>query len=153
MENKKKEIELILENMGLVLSQSLSFYGNSYISKEDYHQAGLIGLLKAIRKYDPTKAKLATFSFHTIKNEILLEHRKNKRNLKLLGEEDVKIKEQNKENFDEFLPEMSNLDKQIINYKLEGYTIADIADKMYMSQNDIKKQLKRIYKEIREANE
>lgn len=153
MDNKDKEIELILQNMGLVLSQSLYFRPSAYIGVDDYKQAGIVGLLKAIRKLDPTRAKLATFSYHTIKNELLLEHRKNKRNLSLLGEDDIKVQSKESVSFKEFLPDMSDIDKKLIQYKLDGETIADIATKMYMTQNEVKNNLKRIYKNIKDANE
>jgi len=153
MDNKDKEIELILKNMGLVLSQSFSFKSSPYIGQDDYKQAGIVGLLKAIRKLDPTKAKLVTFSYRTIKNELLLEHRKNKRNLQLLGEEDVRVQYNKGSDFKEFLPELSKTDSEIIQYKLEGYTLSEIADKMYMTQNELKNNIKRIYKKIKEAND
>lgn len=150
---KDNEIELILMNLGLVLSQSSSFRQTSYIDKDDYKQAGIIGLLKAIRKLDPSKSTLATFSYRAIKNELLLEYRKNKRNLQNLGESDLNVIASESSNFNEMLPDMSELDKKIIQKKLEGYTLSEIAVLVDLTQRELKTRLKQIYKNIKEANE
>jgi RNA polymerase sigma factor (sigma-70 family) len=151
--NEDKEMELILTNLGLVLSQSSTFRETAYIDKNDYKQAGMVGLLKAIRKLDPTKASLATFSYRTIKNELLLEYRKNKRNLANLGESDLNVPASEPSSFNEYLPEMTDINKKIIQRKLEGYTISEIAVVLELSQQEIKNRLKQIYKDIKEANE
>lgn len=153
MTNEDKEIELILTNLGLVLSQSSTFRETAYIDKNDYKQAGMIGLMKAIRKLDPAKASLATFSFRTIRNELLLEYRKNKRNLQNLGESDLNVVSSQPSDFNEFLPEMDEVNTKIVQKKLEGYTISEIALILEISQQEVKNRLKQIYKDIKEANE
>ena len=68
LEKEELEEKLIREHYGLVISQALYFLDDS--SFEDYIQAGLIGLLKAIRNYDENKAKFSTFATVCIRNEI-----------------------------------------------------------------------------------
>ena len=45
--------DLIEKNMGLVVSVVNSFKPQNYTERDDYIQAGRIGLWKALRKYNP----------------------------------------------------------------------------------------------------
>jgi len=65
------ENQLVRKHYGLVVSQALKFVGSDKQSLEDYIQVGLIGLLKAIRKYDESRAKFSTFASKCIKNELI----------------------------------------------------------------------------------
>ena len=69
---KQEELEeqLVRKNYGLVVSQALLFFKGASFTLEDCIQVGLIGLLKAIRKYDKNKAKFSTFASICIRNEI-----------------------------------------------------------------------------------
>ena len=61
---------MVQQHYGLVVSQALRFTNRYSSDLEDYIQVGLIGLLKAIRKYNPEKAKFSTFAVTCIRNEI-----------------------------------------------------------------------------------
>ncbi|HAE75102.1 MAG TPA: hypothetical protein DCG52_01785 [Alphaproteobacteria bacterium] len=65
------EEQLILKHYGLAVSQALRFIGNDKQLLEDYIQVGLIGLLKAVRKYDKNRSKFSTFATTCIKNELI----------------------------------------------------------------------------------
>ena len=47
--------DLIEENMGLVVSVVNSFKPRNNTEREDYIQAGRIGLWKALKNYDPNR--------------------------------------------------------------------------------------------------
>jgi len=76
----KTESQLIEEYTPLVISQALLFGPNATSGIDDYIQCGYIGLLRAIRKYDPTKnTKLSTFAVICIRQEIYKELKKNQK--------------------------------------------------------------------------
>ena len=54
------EEKLVQDHYGLVISQALAFFEDQYF--EDYVQVGLIGLLKAIRRYDYSKSDFASYA-------------------------------------------------------------------------------------------
>lgn len=63
--------DLVMKNQGLirtVIRDMFSVYHEYY---DDMFQEGMIGLIKAVSKYDPNKgAQLSTFAYWCIKNEI-----------------------------------------------------------------------------------
>ena len=68
---RELEEQLIKKHYGLVVSQALRFIGEDKQLLEDYIQVGLIGLLKAIRKYDEDRSKFSTFASVCIRNELI----------------------------------------------------------------------------------
>jgi DNA-directed RNA polymerase specialized sigma subunit len=58
--DKELEDQLIRNNYGLVVSQALSFLSKNS-SLDEFIQAGLIGLLRAIRQHDEDIAKFSTY--------------------------------------------------------------------------------------------
>ena len=78
--NASSEESLVIENYGLVVSQALKLVVQKQ-DLDDYIQVGLMGLLKAIRNYNPEKSKFSTFATVCIRNEILKFIKKKKRYL------------------------------------------------------------------------
>ena len=66
--------ELIVENLGLVKywANKLRYLKPDHIDIEDVESAGIIGLIKAIDKYDPEKSAFSTYSTFWITAEIRL---------------------------------------------------------------------------------
>ena len=68
VEARAREQQLILENMGLVVSLARSFNPKNNQELEEYIQSGRIGLWKAIKKYDDklkfVKLNLPNFLYH-----------------------------------------------------------------------------------------
>lgn len=66
--------ELVKQNEPLVKLMVGRFLRatRSSLEKEDAHQAGLIGLMTAIRRYDPSKGKLSTYAGFWISKELRL---------------------------------------------------------------------------------
>ena len=159
-DKKQQELEerLVQENYGLVVSQALSFLDNN--SKiDDYIQAGLIGLLKAIRKYDSNKAKFSTFTSVCIRNEILNLKRKEKSNrkVKVFYNSDL-VESANKhfikkESFAEFEPEyLTEEQKFILRMKLANHTNAEIAEHLSCSRKAFDAKMKNIIAILKSAN-
>ena len=147
------EEKLIHENYGLVVSQALCFLDDNNF--EDYIQAGLIGLLKAIRTYDENKAKFSTFASVCIRNAISTLNKKVKKlgsqNLRGVLEHD-KIYN-SKENIEHYLPDfLSEEHKFIIKLKIQGYTNAEIGSFMSCTKKDIKCKIEIIIKLLQEYN-
>lgn len=73
---------LILSHLPLVRSIAFGFNGYN-VDVKDLFDQGVIGLLKAVKKYDPNRGRLATFAHHFILGEILCYLNKNQKLLHL----------------------------------------------------------------------
>ncbi len=145
--NHAKEEALISENKGLVLFLCESFRQNGVLD-EDYIQAGTIGLLRAIRKYDETRGtKLSTFAYQAILRELYIV-KKQKKPLPLIAKADYI----EPDSLFEWLPIMSSLEKQIIEYKYASYTNKEIAILTNLEDKQIKALLQKIRQKIKNAN-
>jgi RNA polymerase sigma factor (sigma-70 family) len=69
--NRDEQEQLILDNMGLVVSIARSLKPSSDLELEEYIQSGRIGLWKAIQKHNPKKGKLTTIAWYYIRWEII----------------------------------------------------------------------------------
>ncbi len=63
--------DIIENNMGLVCSIVKRFKPKSVSDRDEYIQAGRIGLWKAGKRYDPLKGKFSTFAWPYIQWEIV----------------------------------------------------------------------------------
>ena len=148
-DDKELEGQLVRENYGLVVSQALSFLSDNKISLDDYIQAGLIGLLKAIRNYDQSKSKFSTFASVCIRNEMLNLKRKSKKDLVSFNDDILQSNHPTViiSNFFEYVPdEMNKEEKFIIKLKLMNYTNSEIAEYLSCSKSTVSNRIK-------EANE
>ena len=68
VEARAREQQLILENMGLVVSLARSFNPKNNQELEEYIQSGRIGLWKAIKKYDPDRGALSTIAWNSFRS-------------------------------------------------------------------------------------
>ena len=160
MSNNKKAIDakeleerLIQDNYGLVISQALRFFEDPNF--DDYVQAGLIGLLKAIRKYDNSKSQFVKYASVCIKNSISRLQKKienhGSKKVRVVIEQDRQYS--TKEKIKNLLPEsISEDDKFILNCRIEGYTNSEIASFMMSSKNDIKSRIEVIIKTLQYHN-
>jgi RNA polymerase sigma factor (sigma-70 family) len=145
------EQEMVTRHYGLVVHQALNFVINKQ-DLDDYIQSGLIGLLKAIRNYNPDRSKLSTFATVCIRNEILKFAKKQKRQKRhipntrpLYYTEDSRFWETHPDN-------LTDEEIYILKLKLENYTHKEIAEEICCSKNDIKQKMKKISNKLREAN-
>lgn len=78
-ERQKQSDKLIIENYGLVGYVVKQFYVFNFHDEEDIKSTGILGLIKAARKFDESRGiEFATFAVPCIRNEILMYLRKNK---------------------------------------------------------------------------
>ena len=116
---------MIEANMGLVSSVVETFNPTSPIDFDEYKQAGRIGLLNAIRKYDETRGKFSTIAWHNIKWEIL-SHIENSqsRDFSMVQEPSSGIAE---EDVTEYFPEsLTDKELRVLNLRKEGHTFKSI---------------------------
>jgi RNA polymerase sigma factor (sigma-70 family) len=147
------EDRLIRENYGLVVSQALCFFNDSNF--EDYVQAGLIGLLKAIRTHDKEKAIFSTYAIVCIKNSMSkLRKKLNRPSLTNKMEEfDAQFPYNSKDAILDYLPE--SLPEEyifIIKMRLEGYTNKEISDYTSNTKKEISEKIRLIIQVLRDAN-
>ena len=147
------EDSLIREHYGLVVSQALSFFNDSNF--EDYIQAGLIGLLKAIRTHDEEKAIFSTYAIVCIKNSISkLRKKLNRPSLTNKMEEfDTQFPYNSKDAILDYLPEYLPEEYVfIIKMRLEGYTNKEISDYTSSTKKEISEKIRLIIQVLRDAN-
>lgn len=120
------EDRLIAENRGLVKTIVRQFNPKNRNEFEEYEQAGLIGLLKAIRKHDANKGKLTTIAFYYITGEISRYIKKEKKSIGLGGFELDKLCCVTKFSVNDYLTKLTPVEQQIIDMRVKGYTFKEI---------------------------
>ncbi len=153
LDAKELEEKLIQDNYGLVISQALRFFEDPNF--DDYVQAGLIGLLKAIRKYDSSKSQFVKYAATCIKNSISSLQKKinnhGSKKVRVVIEQDKQYS--TKERLKNLLPEsISDDDRFILNCRIEGYTNSEIASFMMSNKNEIKSRIEIIIKTLQDHN-
>ena len=164
-ESKSKlEEQLIQQHYGLVVAQALAFTNDDRGALEDYIQVGLIGLLKAIRKYDKAKAKFSTFASVCIKNELInFANRSLKKNKKVKIMYNTDLMSNLSENAKYYYLEKENLfeiehgllteeQKFILRRKMENHSNREIAEEIGCSKGSLKNKFRQIIKLLREAH-
>ena len=154
-QNPTKELEelLVQENYGLVVSQALCYLNDPNF--EDYIQAGLIGLLKAIRHHDEKMSKFSTFASVCVKNSIKnLNKKLTSYSSRKSGQViDKNRSYNNKESLIEYIPELLDEEsKFIISLRLQNYTNAEIADLISQSKDYVKSKVRSSVKLLKEFN-
>lgn len=118
------ENELVLKNLPLVRSIVKKFKPLNIDQYKEYEQAGLIGLMKAIRVFNPTKGALSTIAFYHIRGEIIKYINLEKRQkLPSLPDDLCTIA---KVNVSEHLPQLSEVEAKIIDLRLQGHSFKEI---------------------------
>ena len=155
----KEEINsLILENEKLAYSIVHKYRNKFKIDYEDLKSTAILGLVKAANTFDSCKnTKFSSYAYIVIENEILMVLRSEsklnritsyneniKDNLTLLdvldgGEyfEDLFIASQQVAALINYIDELPNRLKIIVNLVLEGYTQIEIAERLDISQSQV----------------
>nr|WP_241634056.1 sigma-70 family RNA polymerase sigma factor [Fusobacterium gastrosuis] len=141
--------------------------------KEDLVQEGLLGLLKAIKYYDPSKTSFNNFAILCIRRQILsaIKSANSKKNM-ILNEaisnnlisdeystleldfasndsspEEIFFSKNKLENFQKFtLINFSELEKKVLEYIIRGYSYKEIAKQLEVSPKSIDNSIQRIRK-------
>lgn len=146
--------DLIEKNMGLVVSIVNSFNPKSEEERDDYIQAGRIGLWKALKNYDPNKGcKFSPYARNPVRWEIIkLISNKDKCNITQITETDEYYQAHDK--IWEFIPDtLTNEEKEILSLKFMGYNFSEICKKIKRGRHYTKKLFSNIFEKMRESNE
>lgn len=160
---REQEERLTQDNLGLVISQACRFNPNNVTDLEDYIQAGSIGLLKAIRSYDPEKGKWSTYAGVCIAREIAKEARKflftykgqQERRVISIDIEGMPEPEDVDSGLETEIKEMmpgnlTSTELDVLKYRMQGYTLQDIGNMMGdYSKQWSKNILEQAFKKIR----
>lgn len=151
---REQENELIETHTPLVVSIAYSFTPKPPNDYDDLISIGKIGLLKAIRVFDPSKGyQFSTLATKIISREIIRElektNGKNQENL------DFDIQEETKSNFDDYIPDyLSDTEKKILILRFHlGYTFKEIGKELGYTKQWANAQFSNILKKILESNE
>tara|TARA_R110002051_G_scaffold299267_1_gene366390 strand:- start:504 stop:995 length:492 start_codon:yes stop_codon:yes gene_type:complete len=142
------ETQLVNKHYGLVVSQAIRLSSQKN-DLEDYMQVGFIGLLKAIRNYDPDKSQFSTFATVCVRNEIFRYMRKNKKKpINLPSKKDDWYT--TKEELWELLPDcLTEKEKLVLKMKAENYTHQEIAEELSCQKGQIKHIVRKIIETTR----
>lgn len=162
-------IDLLIEkNIGLIVNEAKKFSPNLVSDINDYIQAGLIGLVRAINEYSPDyKTKFSTCAVPYIKNYILKEYNK----FATQDPESKKIKDKRKistvylkdwenklqvqpvlpKEIEEMLEESNLTEKEIIILKLyyvDDKTVTEIGKLYNLHHSSISRLIKKALKKL-----
>jgi len=155
--------DLIEKNMGLVLTIVNRFNPKTQTEKDDYIQAGRIGLWKALAKFSKTGgSKFSPYAWNPITWEIIKEIRTIKHSKKtydraVKSSNSVITKSDLRGKLDpmpiwEILPSTLTANElQVIKLRLEGYNFKEISSKLNRHRSSIQKVFKTAIAKIRES--
>ena len=150
--------DLVEENMGLVISIVNRFNPKNTTERDDFIQAGRIGLWKAIDKFcEDRGSKFSPYAWNPIRWEIMKEIRSSMKHKHLplnLDDDDSMGSYLPEESFWELMP--SNLideEMKVIKLRLDGNNFKEIAEKMDCNRASVKRLFNSAVKKIRDNNE
>lgn len=164
--------QVVLNNVGMVGFVLKSLNLNSL--DEDLFETGIVGVIKAVNTFNPNKGvKFPTYAAQIIRNEILMTLRKKRiasafslnEPYQLENGESVDFSEMIADNrrFEEeviadaqmkqIFSKLSDREKKIISLSMDEKTQTEIANICGISQSQVSKIRKSIYKKWREQNE
>lgn len=147
--------DLIEENMGLVVSVVNSFKPKNNTEREDYIQAGRIGLWKALKNYDPNRgAVLSTYAWNPIRWEIIKEIKNYKKYSHCSISNTKSPNYVKKMELWEVLPKaLSEEELMLVELRRMGYKLKEMADIAEKTPSYIKRVFYGAVKKIKEKNE
>ena len=146
--------DLIEQHMGLVVSVVNSFKPKTTAERDDYVQAGRIGLWKALQKYDPDKGTaVSTYAWNPIRWEIIKEIKYLKKyshaSLKTIDPPSY-TKE---DSIWEYIPEsLDEKELRILELRKQGYTLAEICEDMNKGRSFVKRNLCSAAQKIKDSH-
>lgn len=156
---KEKEARLMSEHMGLVASLARRFKPKNREDLEDLIQVGSIGLLKAIRKYNPDKAKLSTWAHQPIMWELMRyvnKHKNMRAEIPINSSVLSKMLETTEHDADisVYLPDsLTEQEERVINLMCNHFNVREISQQMKTSTYIVGKLFKSAVDKILVANE
>ncbi len=150
--DKEREEILIQQNTGLIISRAKTFKPHSPELLDEYIQIGRIGLLKAIRKHDPSRSALSTLAWKYIGWEIMRylnkENRHTAERLNNNGHYSPELE------LWEILPDtLSEKERQVVEMRWQGLTFREIGFELGdFTKGWANRLFKTAAEKIREAN-
>jgi RNA polymerase sigma factor (sigma-70 family) len=151
--------ELIEKHMGLVMSIVNRFSPKNQTEKDDYIQAGRIGLWKALTKFSKTGgSKFSPYAWNPIKWEIIKEIRSAKSKHDSVSPEECERYYgdgmiRNDTPFWECVPSsLTTAEREVIQLRREGYNFKEISCALDCHRSRTKKIFQSAIKKIRETN-
>lgn len=150
--------DLIEKHMPLVASIVNSFHPKNQAERENYLQAGRIGLWKALQNFNPAKGNvLSTYAWNPIRWEIMQEIRlakKSKETISLNEDWTGSCVKESSSSFWEFIPPtLTSLEDTVIQLRLEGYNFQEISSKLNCPRSRIRTIFNSATEKIRVTNE
>jgi len=146
----ESEDRLVRQHLGLAVFQARSFSNTGVTDTDDYIQDAAIGLLKAIRTYDPKRGSFATYARSIMHNEIMSDIRKFDRNAESLNVDVAASSPQSK--LTEFLPNLDPYEYATVCMRSLGFTNREIANTLEFSKEWIRRLFRSAVQKIRDAN-
>jgi RNA polymerase sigma factor (sigma-70 family) len=140
-----KTVEKMIEdNKKLVYKIANSIYiKNKLFSKEDLIQVGFLALCKSGHKYDETRGKISTFITHCVRNDILKFIKSQKQQSELLYADNNSFTYHGNEfaytDYYDLVNAKTELEKQIVDLKINGNTNKSISTQLKISPNKVSK--------------
>jgi RNA polymerase sigma factor (sigma-70 family) len=152
--NHERETKLIEENMGLVISIAKQFKPSCRAEMDEYVQAGSLGLLKAIRKLDLSKASLSTWAYKHIRWEIIRHIDSFPKNIKTVPLNESVGYSTTVDVLAECIPDyLTEEEQEVLMLRRAGYVMKDICDIVGKNAYIVGKLFKTAVDKIRLANE
>mgnify|MGYP003394270530 CR=1 FL=1 len=148
------EEDMINLHTPLVISIAYKFQIKPPLDYDDLISVGKIGLLKAIRSFDPKRGnQFSTLASTIIRREIVreLEKSNNKDHQSL----ECDIAESPSEGLDDYLPEgLNDIEKRVLTLRLcSGFTFKEIGEELGYTKQWANNKFKEILAKIVESNE
>lgn len=155
--------QLIEDNMKLVFYVINKYYPK-LATNEDIAQCGMLGLCQAAETWDETRSAFSTYAVNGIRKAIVNEVRRQKRHngirslddtckdsediiLKntIVGDEDVDYID-----IQSIYKQLNNAEKEILKYRMGGFTTSEIAKKLGCSRQNVSGKLRKIIRKWKE---
>ena len=150
------ENELVEKHTGLVIVQAMKFHPTTLSDFDDYMSSGRIGLLKAIRHFDPGRdTKFSTYAAICIRREMIREVQRDKDSSTVnVGVNTVEDREKSFELWEILPDDLGDIEKRILEARiLQNYTLKEIGEKFGRSKQWAGTMLKKIISKVRERYE
>jgi len=142
------ESKLIEDYKYIVLEEVKKTVRNK-LELEDYIQVGFVGLIKAVRKFDPSQGDFENYAKVCIKNELMTSFKRRSKKSFYYN-----FSEKKSEEVWEILPDsLTSTEKVVLRMKCENYTNREIADFLNLTKKYVKKVYVDCINKIKHANE
>lgn len=145
----KEQQQLVIDNIPLVGFIAKKFKPRNRNEYDDLVQQGTIALIDAVSKYDKERAKLSTLVHICVYREI---RRYLEKNIRANIKKKINIEEEMQMPVSEYFgDDLSDIEKRVVELKLEGHSYAAIERICGRKRNWAGKVLRRALSKIKEA--